>query len=242
MAHAQSIKAFREAQYKSPRVAKARAKYAATVKQLLEKAGLSTNANLFIRAFKHEKVLEVWAAKNEPNARFQLLKTYPVCEIAGTFGPKRTEGDDQVPEGFYVLDRFNPQSTYHLSMGINYPNASDQYFGKQPYGSNIFIHGKCVTIGCLPLTDPLIEELYVLVLEANQVHQNGVPVHIFPCKFSAENRAEIVRAYQEFSEGTAPSKDLLKFWDNLQEGYSYFERNKKLPKVSVAGNGKYVFE
>ncbi len=55
-----------------------------------------------------------------------LFKTYKVCALAGTLGPKRMEGDYQVPEGFYYINEFNPQSNYYLSLGINYPNESDK--------------------------------------------------------------------------------------------------------------------
>src|SRR5688500_13365872 len=80
---------------------------------------------IYIRSFKYDSQLEVWV-KNEIGAPFQLFKIYKVCALAGTLGPKRMEGDYQVPEGFYLINEFNPKSNYHLSLGLNYPNASDK--------------------------------------------------------------------------------------------------------------------
>src|SRR5690606_30525766 len=79
---------------------------------------------LYIRSFKYDSKLEVWV-KNEHKENYQLFKTYKVCALAGSLGPKRLEGDYQVPEGFYYINEFNPRSSYYLSLGLNYPNLSD---------------------------------------------------------------------------------------------------------------------
>ncbi len=94
-------------------------------------------------------------------------------------------GDYQVPEGFYYINEFNPRSLYHLSLGLNYPNASDRMLCdmSQP-GGDIYIHGSCVTTGCIPITDGQIEELYVLAAHAKDMGQDFIPVHIFPVNFS----------------------------------------------------------
>jgi len=134
----------------------------APLEQLAEGGIESDQLALLLRAFKREAELEIWG-KNKRDETFQLLVTYPICASSGTLGPKRREGDRQVPEGVYYIDRFNPRSQYHLSLGLNYPNASDVIRGDpMAPGSDIFIHGKCVTIGCLPMTDPVIEEIYQL--------------------------------------------------------------------------------
>ena len=82
---------------------------------------------------------------------------------SGTTGPKRLQGDFQVPEGFYHINEFNPNSNYHLSMGLNYPNSSDRILSDslRP-GGEIYIHGSCVSVGCIPLNDDEIEELYLI--------------------------------------------------------------------------------
>lgn len=115
-------------------------------------------------ALKREKQLEVWAAKNDGWA---LIKSYPVCAASGQEGPKLREGDLQVPEGIYPLTVLNPNSGFHLSIRIEYPNAFDRAMAQRDnrtnLGGDIYVHGKCVSIGCLAMGDEAIEELFVLV-------------------------------------------------------------------------------
>ena len=108
------------------RVASAmRAKEDTLIKQFAT-AGLQWPAKqIYVRSFKYDSQLEVWV-RNSNDSQFKLFKTYKVCALAGSIGPKRMEGDYQVPEGFYYVNEFNPNSSYHLSLGINYPNASDR--------------------------------------------------------------------------------------------------------------------
>src|SRR6185436_20905744 len=99
--------------------------------------------------------------------------TYKVCQQSGTTGPKRVEGDYQVPEGFYYINEFNPNSNYHLSLGLNYPNASDRLLSDslRP-GGNIYIHGNCVSTGCIPVNDEQIEEIYIITSSAKAQGQD----------------------------------------------------------------------
>jgi murein L,D-transpeptidase YafK len=141
----------------------------------------------------------------------------------------------QTPEGFYYIDRFNPYSSFHLSLGINYPNSADRKLS--PYsnlGGDIFIHGSCCTIGCIPITDDKIKEFYLMAVEARNQGQTRVPVHIFPAKISDKMIATFKSKYSK-------NNTLLNFWINLKEGYDYFEMHRLLPKVSVNENGKYLF-
>lgn len=185
--------------------------------------------DIYMRAFKNEKVVEVWV-KNQGDVKYKLFKTYDICANSGDLGPKRKEGDGQVPEGFYKIDLFNPNSDYYLSMRINYPNSSDVILKDGlNAGGAIMMHGNCVTIGCLPMTDEKIKELYVLCLEARN---RNVPVYIdiFPIKFTPENIAFLEKNYP---------KSKLSFWRTLKPGYDYFEENKWLPKISVDTKGNY---
>jgi murein L,D-transpeptidase YafK len=112
-----------------------------TLQKQFAKKGLKWPANyIYIRSFKYDSQLEVWV-KNDLNDPFKLFKTYKVCVLAGTLGPKRMEGDYQVPEGFYYINEFNPRSNYYLSLGINYPNCSDKLLSDsiRP-GAGIYIH------------------------------------------------------------------------------------------------------
>ncbi len=139
---------------------------------------------VYIRSFKYDSQLEVWV-KNEVSQPYKLFKTYKVCALAGTLGPKRMEGDYQVPEGFYCINEFNPKSNYHFSLGLNYPNASDRLLSDslQP-GGDIYIHGSCVTTGCIPITDGQIEELYVFKPLMRKIVGRTLFLFIFfPCSF-----------------------------------------------------------
>lgn len=207
----------------------------AGIKSKLHSMGVDTNSlQIFIRAFKKEAQLEVWVKSNK-NEKFQLYHTYPICANSGTLGPKRCQGDGQVPEGFYHVNVFNPYSNYLLSLGVSYPNASDNYFGcKRDRGGAIMIHGNCVTIGCIPLTDDLIREVYVLAVEARNAGQQIIPIHLFPARLSTENLAAIKKEF--------PDPATHKLWDNLKEGYDKFETNKLVPAVTINSTGKYLFK
>ncbi|HEY1021328.1 MAG TPA: L,D-transpeptidase family protein, partial [Flavisolibacter sp.] len=110
-------------------------------------------ANMYIRSFKYDGQLEIWIS-NSRKEPYKLFKTYRVCALAGSLGPKRMQGDYQVPEGFYYINEFNPNSTYFLSLGLNYPNPSDKILSDPARpGGDIYIHGSCVTVGCIPVTD-----------------------------------------------------------------------------------------
>jgi murein L,D-transpeptidase YafK len=179
--------------------------------------------------------MEVWV-RNNADEPFKLFKTYSVCALAGTMGPKRMQGDYQVPEGFYYINEFKPNSMYHLSLGLNYPNASDKIVSTQNKfdpGGDIYIHGSCVTVGCIPIQDPQIEELYILAMSAKSNGQDFIPVHIFPVCF---NNPKSV-AY--FDKTTKDQPEVQQFAAKLKEVYDYFEKEKKLPVISIDMKGDY---
>lgn len=220
---------FKEEQLYFSRVREAFEQKEAQLKQSFELANLSwPPQEIFIRSFKAELELEIWVKdKNE----FVLFKTYKVCKGSGNLGPKFKQGDKQVPEGIYYIDRFNPSSSYHLSLGINYPNAADlKRTNAGDPGGDIFIHGSCATIGCLPMTDEIIKEIYVLTVLAKSSGQNNIPVHIYPYRFNMLNNI----MYQTFSNYT-------KFWKSLEEDFKYFEGNKQLRVYQFDEDGNYIF-
>ena len=225
---------FKSEQKKQTRVKSAYTDKEAVVLEMVEQAGLDINSlNVFIRVTKKSKTLEVFG-KDATSNKYVLIKTYSICASSGVPGPKRKSGDRQVPEGFYIIDRFNPWSTFHLSLGINYPNKSDKILTEHSDpGGDIFIHGDCVTIGCVPLTDDKIKELYILAVEAKNNGQNSIPVHIFPANLKRFTYSQMIPGYRT---------ELKAFWDNLREGYMYFEKNKQIPKIHVNSNGSYVFD
>jgi murein L,D-transpeptidase YafK len=206
------------------------------MKQFREK-GLTWPARyVYVRSFKYDSQLEVWV-KNSKEEKYKLFKTYKVCALAGTLGPKRMAGDYQVPEGFYYINEFNPRSEYHLSLGLNYPNASDRILSDstQP-GGDIYIHGSCVTTGCIPITDAQIEELYILAAHAKDMGEDFIPVHIFPVNFNNARSVDYLNKYlQTFSEYTPFAK-------SMRSAFYYFEKYREVPFVMVNGKGEYVTE
>ncbi len=226
---------FKEAQLKYPRVRTAYKEKGEITQKLYEDKKLDIKSlNIYIRVFKQEKELEIWA-KDAKMPNFILLKTYPICKMSGKLSPKRKSGDEQVPEGFYKIDRFNPQSSFLLSLGLNYPNKSDRILGDSAkLGGDIFIHGDCKSIGCMAMTDELIKEIYVMAVDARTNGQKTIPVSVFPAKLTKENFANLKKEY-------ADNPVLLKFWENLKKGFDIFEKCKKLPDVTFASNGQYKF-
>jgi murein L,D-transpeptidase YafK len=158
---AQGIGSFRQQQERFPRVRAAEKAKDSNLRALFESKGLPyPPKGLLLRAFKKEAQLDLWAG-NDDHTPLKLVKTYRICATSGQLGPKRRFGDEQVPEGFYELDCFNPQSNFYLSMHISYPNAADRILKTLPNpGGDIFLHGNCVTIGCIPITDDGIKEVY----------------------------------------------------------------------------------
>ena len=127
-----------------------------SLRSSLEEKPLPVGAHIFIRIFKLERELELWARQG---SRFELIRIYPICYFSGQLGPKLREGDEQTPEGFYFVtpEQLNPNSRFHLSFNIGYPNRYDRAHGRT--GAAIMVHGNCVSIGCFAMTDPIIEEL-----------------------------------------------------------------------------------
>jgi murein L,D-transpeptidase YafK len=182
---------------------------------------------IFIRSFKAELSLEIWVLEEDG---FNFFKDYKVCLGSGTLGPKLQQGDGQVPEGFYSIDRFNPSSNFLLSLGINYPNKVDLIRTKaEDPGGDIFIHGSCVTIGCLPMTDVIMEEIYILSVLAKNSGQEDIPVHIYPYKFNFLNNT-IFSAYPKHRE----------LWKTLELEYEYFNLNKRIKSFYMSDSGKYI--
>lgn len=199
---------------------------------LLHQKGIASDKfDLFICAFKQEQILEIWA-KNRVETTFQKLVEYPFCRNSGTLGPKRKEGDRQIPEGFYHVNVFNPKSNFYLSLGINYPNKSDLKFAdpQQP-GSDIYIHGGCQTVGCIPLTNDKIKEVYLLAEMAKQSGQERIGVHIFPFKMTTKNMEKTSQKYPQHRA----------FWENIQAGYLHFENKKQIPKIKISKAGLYTW-
>lgn len=214
---AQAAAGFWPQQLAYPRVRAAYARCWPTLAARLQAQHLdSARLEVFFRLLKTNRTLEVWA-RNQGEAAFRRLRTYPLATTSGTLGPKRRAGDGQVPEGFYTIDRFNPRSAYHLSLGLDYPTADDILAtGLADPGGDVFLHGSNVTVGCLPLTDAGIEEVYLLAVAARAAGQARIGVHLFPFPLTeSELRKRAASPHAAFWRGLAP-------------GYAYFEAHRAL--------------
>ncbi len=230
-----SFSSFINYQRSFPRPTEALLKKADTLQKQFEARSLKWPAKyIYIRSFKYDSQLEVWV-KDEIAEPFKLFKTYRVCAMAGTLGPKRMEGDYQVPEGFYSINEFNPKSTYYLSLGINYPNVSDKMLSDSTRpGSAIYIHGSCVTVGCIPIRDDQIDELYILAAYAKDQGQDFIPVHIFPIRFDVERSVKYLENFIKEDEARK------KFANKMEDAFEYFDRYKQLPVVMIGDKGQYM--
>lgn len=189
--------------------------------------GMSMDNPMLIRAFKSEMKLELWV-KSSYTPQYELFKTYDICSKSGVLGPKLKEGDKQTPEGFYNVtkSRLNPNSQYFLSFNIGFPNQYDRAHKRT--GSLLMIHGDCVSVGCLAMTNKQIGEIYLIVEHNFKYGHQSIPIHIYPFRMTNQNMMarNLSRWYP--------------FWENLKEGYDYFERYYVPPEVSVK-NKRYVF-
>jgi len=189
---------FKDDQKRYKRVRTAYKEKGDIVNQILQKNGIKQNLlHIYIRIFKADKIVELWG-KNKTDSKLKLLQTIAICKSSGSIGPKRQQGDMQVPEGFYHINHFNPFSNFYLSLGINYPNSSDLILGsKTNLGGDVYIHGNCVTIGCVPITDSKIKELYIYCVEAKNNGQSKIPVTIYPTKMTEVNFRALQTKFKE---------------------------------------------
>lgn len=195
---------------------------------LLVERDLTKGLPIYIRIFKEESALELWMADRaqdpgEPS-QWRLLRTFPICAWSGRLGPKLKEGDHQSPEGFYRVGKssLNPNSRFHLSFNLGFPNAYDRAHGRT--GSFLMVHGNCVSVGCYAMTDPFMEVIYRLVEAALLEGQPHVPVHIFPFRMTEEN----LHKYR--------SNPWTDFWREIKPAYDAFEKNKQPPSVLMNRN------
>lgn len=193
---------------------------------LMASKGTVKDAPMLIRAYKKEAELEVW--KRDAGGKYVFVKSFPMCRWSGQLGPKRTEGDRQVPEGFYTITpgQMNPNSHYYLSFNIGYPNAYDRANGAA--GGSIMVHGVCSSAGCFSMTDKQIEEIYALARESFAGGQRAIQMQSYPFHMTAENLAKL---------RLDPN---MPFWRELKKGSDYFEVTKTETPVGVCAK-RYVF-
>ncbi len=196
------------------------------LEKIMQDKKIKKGAQIYIRVFKLEKELELWAKKE---LTYVLLKTYPICRYSGKLGPKQRSGDKQAPEGIYVLTKksLHPNSRYHLALNIQYPNRYDRRHKRT--GSNIMIHGRCSSTGCFAMGDSQIEEIYKIVKETFDKGKKFIYVAIYPFRLNKKNLTLYKNTYW------------YDFWLNLKTGYDMFEETRVPPFVGIK-NKRYVFQ
>jgi murein L,D-transpeptidase YafK len=209
---------------RADRLGEVRRRRTEDVKALVAKAGLRYPVEeVYLRAFKQERTVELWGGAR--GAPLVLIKSYPVCAASGDLGPKRKEGDLQVPEGLYEIAAFNPASTYHLSLKVSYPNASDRLRSdpRSP-GGLIYLHGHCVSIGCIAIEDDPIEEVYLIAADSLR---RPLRFDIFPARLTA-------RGVEGFATDAR-----LPFWLELAPAFAQFEQTRRPARFQVSATGAY---
>ena len=186
---------------------------------------------LYLRGFKREGELEAWVGDGLHGLK--RFKIFRITASSGSPGPKRKEGDGQVPEGFYTISGFNPQSQFLLSMRVSYPNAYDLRQNKKNPGGDIFIHGNSVTIGCIPIGDDGIRQLYTLCGDFRRGRKAPIPVHLFPARLGANSWGQLKRDY-------SGSPQLLSFWTSVKRAFDLFEATKRIPRIVARSTGYSV--
>lgn len=195
---------------------------------LMAEKGMTKQDPILVRIYKEDSELELWK-RRKADGKYALLKKYEICRWSGNLGPKKKEGDKQAPEGFYQVaaGQMNPNSSYHLSFDLGFPNAFDRSLGRT--GKHLMVHGDCLSAGCYAMTDPQIAELYAVAREAFAGGQKSFQVQAMPFRMTAENMAR---------RRNDPN---IAFWKNLKQGSDHFEVTKQEPRVASCG-GRYVFD
>jgi murein L,D-transpeptidase YafK len=193
----------------------------------MEALDTTPSSPTIIRTYKKEAELEIWKMKS--NGEYALLKAYPMCRWSGQLGPKKREGDMQVPEGFYSIapGQMNPNSHYYLAFNVGYPNAYDRAYGRT--GGNVMVHGVCSSAGCFSMTDEQVADIYAIARDSFAGGQREIQLQSYPFHMTAENMAKF---------RLDPNID---FWKNLKDGSDHFEVTKNEPSVLVCGK-HYVFD
>jgi len=230
----EELKSFRDVQRKYPRVRTASKEKDEVLRQRFKDKDLAYPPRaILLRAFKQEAQLELWAADAEDKA-FVLVHEYRICTSSGTLEPKRRFGDKQVPEGFYELDWFNPQS--------NSSSACTSIIRMLPAASSAHIRIRVATFfftAIAPRSAAFPSRMkgskrfiWLAVLVHNQDHQH-LPIQIFPVRLTDDGLKTLITTH-----ATQPA--LIAFWGDLKQGYDLFERNHRLPRIKTRADGAYA--
>lgn len=180
---------------------------------------------VFLRIVKADRLMELWMKPRERDS-YVVVKKYPIQAMSGKLGPKKKKGDMQAPEGFYrtFASALNPNSNYHLSFNVGYPNAWDRM--NKRTGSLIMVHGNNVSAGCFAMGDENVEEIYGLVeaFVKSKSGAEGVPIQIYP--FVPTSRRIVAMQKSEN----------YPFWRFLKDAWDWTELHKAPAPVRIGTN------
>lgn len=193
------------------------------------------NAEIYIRVFKRELRVELFAKEKNTNNQYMFIKSYRVLNsVVSEQGPKTREGDCLTPEGLYRLIYGNcwRWSDFYLAFKISYPNRADRIrrgFWNIGYGigGDINFHGCTASIGCIPIGNSSIEEVFILLTRNLGRNNIAARIDIFPFDFSTNENRNLHEEYRERDQ------NLAEFWDGLKEIYEYFETSRILANYSI---------
>jgi murein L,D-transpeptidase YafK len=214
---------------------------------------------VLLRAFKLEKECELWAGSDKNPLK--LVKILRICSVDDAPGPKLVMGDGKTPEGFYesyelfgspnwwMWMKLTPQSLDEpgepdngssFRLCINYPNPADiartrRLSGRSP-GGEICIHGNCITAGCISFKNRVFMIAYYFATKHDTKRNGSLQVHIFPFRFSEELKKQYRDSYAGMKRN-----ELLSFWNNIEQGYTLFEKTRRPLRFSCRQD-RYVFE
>jgi hypothetical protein len=203
-----------------------------------------TSTDIGFVAVKHAQTLHVVRLDGSRDT----VASFPVCAMGLTPGFKVREGDGRTPEGIYHISLLNPASSYHLSMKINYPNRIDdarharhsEAVGERwSQGGDIFIHGKCASVGCIAMTDDVIEKLYLLVASRSR-GQRDIPVLILPYDDEAAYQQMFFHADEQHEEtGKIYWLLLREHIENMRDLWRYIRDTGNMPPPVATSTGRY---
>lgn len=228
-----------EARADIPRLKKIRARVEPKLIAQYRDAGLSyPPKRALLRVFKHERVFEMWAA-DAADTPMTRIESVPICAASGELGPKRRQGDEQVPEGVYAIHRYNAWSGFHMSLRVNYPNRSDRARGFRPsLGGAIMVHGGCASIGCVAIENEAIERVFVATLDASRAGKQQPAIHMLPTRFDAEAWTRLDARAD--AAGEPEATQLRTLWRELEAVDAAFAASKTIPTVAIDDHGAYV--
>jgi murein L,D-transpeptidase YafK len=204
---------------------------------------------ILLQVFKLDREVHVFARQSGSDDEFIHLKEFRITSFSNypfTPGPKTVEGDGKVPEGIYRLTWQNEWSTFYIGYPISYPNDTDRIRSSnwepgRSLGGAIVLHGEDASIGCIPVGNPSIEELFLLLNKNWRRGKGYGQIHIFPCQFGVEENEEFLQEMLK-EKSKIEHTNLVNFWDSLRPIYLSFAKHKRVPKFNFDQNsGYYIF-